>query len=193
MRAALAVAILCVGFIGPAAQAEDMDLQRCIWRCLAANGPATNPAYHQCVDRVCVARQHAPAAAPPQTTPWSFINGIMNQSLDVRPGEGPAKLFPDHGDPTVARLAVGFHSFRNRSGGTMIQQNIGLFEHIPEGWRYAGPVTGLFGVDPRDASFAPGRIELTTTVHGLNEPQCCPTQPARWLIDTGSRNAARLR
>ncbi|SEL04118.1 hypothetical protein SAMN05444413_105123 [Roseivivax marinus] len=40
--------------IPAAAQDDDpMAFQRCIWRCLAAEGPADNPAYHQCVARVC--------------------------------------------------------------------------------------------------------------------------------------------
>ncbi len=35
------------------AQEESMELQRCIWSCLSEYGPADNPAYHQCVARVC--------------------------------------------------------------------------------------------------------------------------------------------
>lgn len=34
-----------------AAEAE----QRCVWSCLANYGPASNPAYHDCVERMCLA------------------------------------------------------------------------------------------------------------------------------------------
>ncbi|MGC3939168.1 hypothetical protein ACOTTU_15300 [Roseobacter sp. EG26] len=176
--------------LGQTAAAEDpMELQRCIWRCLASNGPATNPAYHRCVDQLCIAATPAP---PAQTTPWSFISVMMAQVLDVRPGEGAPKLFPDHADPVLAQNALGFHYFRNRYGGTMIEMNVGLFQQIEGGWRYSGPVLGLFGVEPRDVSFSPGRIDLTTTVHGFNEPQCCPSTPARWSVNIATRTVARL-
>lgn len=36
-----------------AAQEDPMDLQRCIWRCLADSSGASDPKYHQCVEAVC--------------------------------------------------------------------------------------------------------------------------------------------
>nr|WP_321442889.1 hypothetical protein [uncultured Cohaesibacter sp.] len=38
-----------------------MALQRCIWSCLSAFPPATNPKYHACVDRQCNGMEEAPA------------------------------------------------------------------------------------------------------------------------------------
>ncbi|MBK1636606.1 hypothetical protein [Rhodovulum adriaticum] len=52
--------MICVALVlagtGPAAgqQADPMEMQRCVWRCLNQFGPASNPAYHDCVQRVCV-------------------------------------------------------------------------------------------------------------------------------------------
>lgn len=47
-------ALLAVHAIPAAAQIEVDETQRCVWGCLANFGPATNPAYHQCVEDHCV-------------------------------------------------------------------------------------------------------------------------------------------
>lgn len=39
------------GMVG--AQDDPMAVQRCVWSCLANNGPASNPAYEQCVVKHC--------------------------------------------------------------------------------------------------------------------------------------------
>ena len=69
--------------------------------------------------------------------------------------------------------------------------NVGLFRRGASGWSYAGPVE-VFGWDPRDARFSPGRIELTTTTLGPGEPRCCPTAVTQWVIDTTTGTALRL-
>lgn len=43
-----------VGLAGVAgAQDDAMAVQRCVWSCLANNGPASNPTYEQCVKKNC--------------------------------------------------------------------------------------------------------------------------------------------
>jgi hypothetical protein len=50
----LMIAGLIAGFAGMAAADDDpMAVQRCVWSCLANNGPASNPAYEQCVVTHC--------------------------------------------------------------------------------------------------------------------------------------------
>ncbi|WP_223999691.1 hypothetical protein [Aureimonas sp. SA4125] len=41
----------------------------------------------------------------------------------------------------------------------------------------------IFGVTPRDARFSRGRIEVTTSVQGPNDPRCCPTEEKRWVVN----------
>lgn len=43
----------CLGPVAVMAQEDPMEVQRCVWRCLANSGPADNPAYEQCVTDHC--------------------------------------------------------------------------------------------------------------------------------------------
>ncbi|MFZ5963761.1 hypothetical protein ACOXXX_12470 [Thalassococcus sp. BH17M4-6] len=67
-----AVLLVLIG-LPAAAQQDPMEVQRCVWSCLANHGPNTNPAYHQCVERVCVPmqqQQQAPAAQADARERW---------------------------------------------------------------------------------------------------------------------------
>lgn len=123
---------------------------------------------------------------------WRFIDPLAQQGLGIQPGEGPAELFPDNMNPAAADVALGFHYYGSRTGGNAIMLNVGMFHHIEGGWVFAGPVDGLFGSSPREARFFPGRVEITTTTLGPNEPRCCPTQVTRWSVDTATRQVTRL-
>ncbi|MER2508711.1 MAG: hypothetical protein ABTQ27_08120 [Amaricoccus sp.] len=41
----------------------------------------------------------------------------------------------------------------------------------------------LFGTEPREARFLADRIELVTTMPRPDDPRCCPTGSAHWVID----------
>ena len=123
---------------------------------------------------------------------WAFINPLMASSLDVRPGEGGATLFSDHGDPSVATHAIGFHYYESRTGGNAVLLNAGLFRREGMVWVFAGRIEGLLGYGPRDVTFPPGRIEVTTTVLKPGEPRCCPTGVARWSVDRATGLVQRL-
>ena len=60
-RIVLATALAMTGAPEAArAQAGDpMEEQRCVWRCLADHGPATSPAYNQCVAAQCMGQPPA--------------------------------------------------------------------------------------------------------------------------------------
>ena len=45
------------------------------------------------------------SATPVAAQDWSFIDPLMAQSLDIRPGEGAATLLPDNLDPNAATVA----------------------------------------------------------------------------------------
>ncbi len=131
--------------------------------------------------------------APVSAQDWSFIDPLMARSLDIRAGDLPATLFVDNADPQVAQLGLAVHYPPNRFGGNSVGITVGLFARANDGWRFAGEVKGLFGLDPRDPAFLGPRIELTTTTLGPNDARCCPTEEARWSIDVTSRQASRLR
>ena len=43
----------------------------------------------------------------------------------------------------------------------------------------------VFGIEPRDVRFSPGRIEVTTTVPNPGDPRCCPTGQKTFVITAG--------
>ncbi|WP_133260349.1 hypothetical protein [Rhodovulum sp. BSW8] len=59
--------MLAAGMPRPAAAQEgpEWELQRCIWSCLSAFGPADTPAYAACVAQRC------PSEAAPAPVPWA--------------------------------------------------------------------------------------------------------------------------
>ena len=130
------------------------------------------------------------ATAPAIAQDWSFLGPLTAQTLDVRPGEDAPMLFSDHPDPGVANVSLIFHYYPNRDGGNAMHLNVGVFRRDPEGWRFLGLVP-VYGYDPRDVTFGPGRIDLTTTMQGPNDPRCCPSQLTRWAVDTNTLQVGR--
>lgn len=131
------------------------------------------------------------AIGPARAQDWSFLTPLTMQALDVRPGDSAPILFSDHPDPGTARYSVIFHYYESRSGGNAIGLNVGLFRRETDGWLFVGPLK-IFGIDPRDAQFIQGRVQIATTTQGPNEPRCCPTQVARWSIDVATLQVTRL-
>ena len=173
---------------GPALAQDPMETQRCVWRCLSEFGPNTNPAYHQCVASRCTAPEPAAPASP-----WAFIDPLLAQVLDVRPGDTGPWLFPNHADPNTATRALAVHYPPNRMGGNSVGIAVGLFARTAEGWVHLSDVRVLFGLNPRDPVFHADRVELTTTTPGPTDPRCCPTVPVRWSVDFATGTAAPVR
>lgn len=46
----------------------------------------------------------------------------------------------------------------------------------------------VFGLNPRNVTFTPGRIVVTTTVPQANDPHCCPTGERTFTLDTGTQD-----
>lgn len=77
MRGVILGAALAVWAAAAAAQeGPEWEAQRCVWRCLESFGPASNPAYHACVEDRCSIPDPAPPAAavavPGPVTPWTW-------------------------------------------------------------------------------------------------------------------------
>ncbi|GGH25524.1 hypothetical protein SAMN05444007_103223 [Cribrihabitans marinus] len=66
MRRLFPLVLLWLAGPALAQSADPMELQRCIWRCLADSPGAQSPQYHACVSRMCTAppQQQSPAPAP---------------------------------------------------------------------------------------------------------------------------------
>ena len=47
------------------------------------------------------------------------------------------------------------------------------------------PNDEVFGLDPRNAQFTPGRIEITTSVPQAGDPHCCPTGKRTFILEVG--------
>jgi hypothetical protein len=99
---------------------------------------------------------------------------------------------PDHADPAQARTALGVAFFESPGGGNSASIASGYFTRTQAGWTLAVPVTGLFGSAPREATFLPDRIELTTTMPRDGDPRCCPTGAGRWSVDRATGQVERL-
>ena len=130
------------------------------------------------------------AIAPAAAQDWSFLGPLTAQTLDVQPGDGAPMLFADHPDPGVANYSLIFHYYENRDGGNATHLNVGLYRRDPEGWRFLGLVP-VYGYEPRDATFHPGQIDITTTMQGPNAPRCCPSVATRWAVDTETLQVGR--
>lgn len=191
-----ALAALIFLTLAPSGAAQDgMEMQRCVWRCLAAFGPATAPAYHQCVADQCT--QAAPVEAPkPVLNGWGDLTGLMAQSFGLQsvaiPGEGGKYWLPDSVDPQTATAALGFFYWYRVGGGNAMQLSVGYFQRTPAGFRLVYPIGGIFGLTPRDAVFSGNTIELTTTPPRPGEAPCCPTGETRWSFDRSTGLVTKL-
>lgn len=128
-------------------------------------------------------------SAPAWSQGWGDLDSLLLRSLSPTGAMEAAFWLPDNPDPTQATRALGvvYAYIPGSAGNTSI--HVGRFMRSGSGFVLAGPVTGLFGHDPRDQAFFPGRVEITTTTLGPNEPRCCPTVPQRWSVDLATGQA----
>lgn len=170
----------------PANAQDGMELQRCVWRCLSEFGPATAPAYNQCVADRCATQNTAPSSEL-SANGWGDLNGLMLQSFGLQgvaiPGEGGSYWLPNAVDPAAATAALGFYYYIPAGGGNAVRLSVGYFQRTRVGFSLVRPITGLFGHNPRDTVFSGTTIEVTTTMLRPGEPRCCPTGEVRWSYD----------
>lgn len=73
-------------------------------------------------------------------------------------------LYPSGGNSDFLQVVL----FRGESGRLVHHRN----------------VDDVFGSEPRNLVFTPGRITLTTTMPRPDDPRCCPSGAQDWVIDT---------
>lgn len=66
--------VLFLFWTAAGAAEDEMELQRCVWSCLSAHGPNTNPEYHACVAEHCT-KGDKPAANVPEWSSGSIEGG----------------------------------------------------------------------------------------------------------------------
>jgi hypothetical protein len=61
---------------------------------------------------------------------------------------------------------------------------VALFRNENGHFRFYREAPGVFGADPRQATFSTGSISVTTTMPKPDDPRCCPSGQQRWTIPT---------
>jgi hypothetical protein len=85
MRIAAAVSMLLAMSSAALAEPAYMEVQRCIWRCLADSKGASDPAYQACVSRVC---DEEPVRQSKKGERWTYgRHPVLGQSAHVKVGE----------------------------------------------------------------------------------------------------------
>jgi hypothetical protein len=82
------------------------------------------------------------------------------------------------GDGAADALAFGYYNMGGSSAGIAVA----LFRNESGQMTFARTVDDVYGMEPRDVQFAPGRITLTTTMPQAGDPHCCPTGSEDWTI-----------
>lgn len=108
----------------------------------------------------------------PDTTLW------LTQVFGVNSAETWSVFF--HND-TEALAFLYFHLAGSAGNFGVV---IGQFERGSDGnFSFNGHVRDLYGTSPREVSFEPDSIRLTTTMLAPGDARCCPTGAANWIID----------
>lgn len=94
----------------------------------------------------------------------------------------PMQIF--HGDFTGDGIADALAWVLYASGGNSDFLDVALFRSENGRLVYYRSADDVFGADPRNIVFAPGRITLTSTMPRPDDPRCCPTGSQDWTIDT---------
>ena len=141
---------------------------------------------------VCAAPGSILAQTWPNPHGWSSLDAMILSTLTSSGTAEAAFWLPDHPDTDQATrgLGVAYEHIPGSAGNVDIA--LGYYVRTASGWQMAGPVTGVFGHNPRDPAYSDGTLELTTTMLGPNDPRCCPSLPVRWRIDLGSLAVERL-
>lgn len=82
------------------------------------------------------------------------------------------------GDGAADALAFGYFDM----GGSGAGLSVALFRNDGGRMTFARRVDDVYGMEPRNVAFAPGRITLTTTMPRPGDPHCCPTGQQDWTI-----------
>lgn len=128
-----------------------------------------------------VAAGRAPAAnGPPSGAVAQITAWARSQRGDYL--IEPISMF--FGDFTGDGAADGLAFIYSETGGSAVDLTVALFRNQSgrmAHWRNDPTVRGM---EPRNVTFAPGEIRVTTTMPQPGDPRCCPTGRQTWTIRT---------
>lgn len=118
----------------------------------------------------------APAGAAAAITAWAVERHGADRIVQ------PVQAF--YGDFTGDGVSDALAWVLYTSGGNSMSLDVALFRNEGGATRYYRSAANVFGGDPRNVVFAPGRVTLTSTMPRPEDPRCCPTGSQDWIIDT---------
>ena len=133
---------------------------------------------------------------------------VAAQTIDGLHGDAAATIEAeirrnDFGAPVMAHVFYGdltgigtedaIAFLYHPSGGNSDVLTTWIWRDTENGYELARSpsIVEVFGLDPRNVRFSPGRIEVTTTVVKPDDPRCCPSgeQTFNLLVDRATANA----
>lgn len=179
----LAAIALAIGLAPTAAQADPMEEQRCVWRCLSGSRGASDPAYDACVRAQCT-RPAARSRISPAPSPPARPSGAAPPppgGKDAAPPAYPRHAAPPRGQAwrTVSDLSYpAVAQCLPVEGGA----NLCLVVGCP---RHGGLSLELYGLENGLAG-APVRLSTTGALFDLTLPPRAPEEDAyRWPMPLG--------
>jgi Putative peptidoglycan binding domain len=133
-----AVVALCMAPSASLSQ-DEMEQQRCVWRCLADSTGNTDPAYDACVARNCV---ESPAPAPAGPAPAAPAPAAPAPAAPAPAAPAPAASAPAASAPAAsAPVQSGV-----APGGAAERMTVTVVQHaLVDLGLYYGPVDGVYG------------------------------------------------
>jgi hypothetical protein len=95
----------------------------------------------------------------------------------------PVAFYGDFsGDGQEDAVVFVYSDIRGAAGNFNVK--VALFKGEGGKFRFLRYAQGVHGERPRDAKFANGRVDITTTMPKPGDPRCCPTGSKRYVIRT---------
>ncbi len=147
----------------------------------------TNEEAHRTADRACDNAGHGSAgvvSAPSIAGLSGPAAGAIQEQIKREELQEPDQVHVFYGDLTGqgTKDAISF-VYSPIEGGNGMGLSVWVWRNRNGAYELARDATNdIFGQDPRDVQFAPGRISVTTTVLKPGEPRCCPSGTKTFTI-----------
>jgi hypothetical protein len=104
---------------------------------------------------------------------------VTKQKGDV---DRPVAFYGDfNGDSQEDAVVFVYTDIEGAAGNFDLK--VALFRGEAGKYRFMRYAPNVFGIEPREAKFSNGVVEITTTMPRAGDPRCCPTGSKRYAID----------
>ena len=149
---------------------------------------------------LCFAVLYAMVTFSPGQVAAQTIDGLHGDAAatieaEIRRNDfgGPVMAHVFYGDLTGMGTEDAIAFLYHPSGGNSDVLTTWIWRDTENGYELARSpsIVEVFGLDPRNVRFSPGRIEVTTTVMKPDDPRCCPSgeQTFNLLVDRTTATA----